>query len=140
MLSEFETFLSKSRKVPENGIKFYIHWVQRFLTFCKYQLESINTEQVDKFLDSLEADNNIADWQVKQAADAVITYVELFLKKQLRSSDRSDSDNKTRKLSLAWGRAFEDTPRYYMFETLFSEHRKDVSRLDIPFHCSCEKP
>jgi hypothetical protein len=108
MLSGFETFLSKSRKIPENRIKFYLHWVQRFLKSCKYQPDDINAKQVDKFLDSLEVDNNIADWQVRQAADAVIIYVELFLKKQLGSTDHSDSNDKTRKLSPAWGRVFED--------------------------------
>jgi hypothetical protein len=82
--------------------------VQRFLKSCKYRLDDINAEQVDKFLDSLEADNNIADWQVRQAADAVIIYGELFLKKQLRSTDHSDSNDKSRKLSSAWGRVFED--------------------------------
>jgi integrase len=76
VLSDFEAFLLKSGTIPEEKIKFYIHWVRRFLKSCNYQLENINTERVTQYLDSLDADEKIADWQVKQAADAVILYVE----------------------------------------------------------------
>jgi hypothetical protein len=109
ILSEFQTFLSKSGKFSEDKIKYYIYWRQRFLKFCKYQSEDINLERITQYLDSLEADQSVADWQVKQAADAVITYVELCLKKQLRSPVRGDSDNMTRKVSPAWKRTLEDT-------------------------------
>ncbi|MCX5812169.1 MAG: hypothetical protein NT178_06455 [Proteobacteria bacterium] len=42
MLSEFKTFLSKSGKVPEDKIKYYIHWTQKFLKFCKYKPEEMD--------------------------------------------------------------------------------------------------
>jgi len=80
----FEEFLSKLGAVPKDKIKFYIHWVRKFLKFCNYQLENINTERVSQYLDFLEADEKIADWQVKQAADAVLLYVEKYLKKSLK--------------------------------------------------------
>lgn len=76
MLRDFQTFLSLSGTVPENKTKFYVHWVWRFLESRNYQFEDINTERVSQYLDSLDADEKIADWQVKQAADAVILYVE----------------------------------------------------------------
>lgn len=83
-LTDFEAFLLKLGSIPEDKIKFYIHWVRRFLKFCNYQLENINTASISQYLDSLEADEKIADWQVKEAADAVILYVEKYLKKPLQ--------------------------------------------------------
>ena len=76
VLSDFESFLLKSEKIPEDKIKFYTHWVWRFLKFSNYQLEKINTEQISQYLDSLKADENVKEWQVKQSADEVIHYVE----------------------------------------------------------------
>ena len=72
MIEDFEAFLSKLGRVPKDKIKFYIHWVRRFLKFCNYQLENINAGRISQYLDSLDADEKIAGWQVKQAADAVI--------------------------------------------------------------------
>jgi len=39
VLRDFEAFLSKLGTVPEDKIKFYIHWVRRFLKFCNYSLD-----------------------------------------------------------------------------------------------------
>ena len=72
---DFQTFLSESGTVPENKTKFYIHWVQRFLKFCNYELDNINTERVSQYLDSLDADEKIADWQVNQADNAIGLYL-----------------------------------------------------------------
>jgi len=83
-VEDFQAFLSKLGTIPKDKIKFYIHWVRRFLKSCNYQLENINTERVSQYLDSLESDEKIADWQVKQVADAVMLYVEQFLKKPLK--------------------------------------------------------
>jgi hypothetical protein len=40
-----------------------------------YQLENTPTEGVSQYLESLDADERIAEWQAKQAADAVILEV-----------------------------------------------------------------
>lgn len=105
-LKDFEAFLIKLEKVPEDKIKFYIYWVTRFLKSCNYQLEKINTEHVSQYLDSLAADEKIADWQVKQAADAVIIYVEQYLNKplQLISTLKEDSQSTSigQKGPLSW--------------------------------------
>lgn len=81
---DFETFLSKLGTIPEDKTKFYLHWVRRFLKSCNYQLDNINTDRVSQYLDCLDADEKIADWQVKQATDAVIFYVEKYLKRPLQ--------------------------------------------------------
>ena len=81
---DFQAFLSKLGTIPEDKTKFYLHWVRRFLKSCNYQLDNINADRVSQYLDSLDADEKIADWQVKQAADAVILYVEKYLKRPLQ--------------------------------------------------------
>ena len=92
VLADFETFLSKLGTIPEDKFKFYMHWVRRFLKFCNYQLDNINTEHVSQYLDSLDADEKIADWQVRQAADAVILYAEKYLKRPLQQITSSAKD------------------------------------------------
>ena len=83
-LEDFQAFLSKLGTIPEDKTKFYLHWVRRFLKSCNYQLDNINADLVSQYLDSLDADEKIADWQVKQAADAVILCVEKYLKRPLQ--------------------------------------------------------
>lgn len=111
-VGDFEEFLSKLGTVPKDKIKFYIHWVRRFLKFCNYQLENINTERVSQFLDSLDADEKIADWQVKQAADAVILYVEKYLKQSLQQVTPLAKDYGEKSIdpkgSLQWKQTLED--------------------------------
>jgi len=65
VLSDFEAFLVKLGSVPEDKIKFYLSWVRRFLRSCNYQLDIINTERISQYLDSLEADEKVKDWQVR---------------------------------------------------------------------------
>jgi len=52
-----------------------IFTVQRFLKSCNYEFDNINTERVSQYLDSLDADEKIADWQVKQADNAIGLYL-----------------------------------------------------------------
>jgi integron integrase len=126
MLRDFETFLSKLGTIPDDKTKFYIHWVRRFLKYCNYQLENINTENVSKYLDALDADEKIADWQVKQAADAVILYVEQYLKKPLKQSiplgERSVLTSTDQKAHLSWGQTMGEAKnairlRHYSLST-----------------------
>ena len=103
-----------------------MHWVRRFLKFCNYQLEIIDTEHVSQYLDSLGADENIADWQVKQAADAVVLYVEQYLKKPLKLgiplTNDIRPDSADQKNPHSWKQTLEDVRnqirlRHYSFST-----------------------
>jgi integron integrase len=125
-LADFETFLSKLGAIPEDKIKFYVHWVRRFLKSCNYQLDHINTQHVSQYLDSLDADEKIADWQVRQAADAVILYVEKYLKRPLQpiTSLARDSREKSadQKRSLPWQQTLDEAKnvirlRHYSLST-----------------------
>jgi integron integrase len=111
-VGDFEALLSKLGTVPKDKIKFYIHWVRRFLKSCNYQLENINTERVSQYLDSLDVDEKIADWQVKQAADAVILYVEKYLNKPLQQVSLLTKDSKGKTIdpkgSVQWKQTMEE--------------------------------
>jgi integron integrase len=123
---DFETFLSKLGTIPENKTKFYLHWVRRFLKSCNYQLEDVNTERVSQYLDSLDADEKIADWKVKQAADAVILYVERYLKRPLQQVTSLTKESRAKSIdqkgSLQWEQALEEAKnvirlRHYSLST-----------------------
>jgi len=125
-LGDFQMFLSQLGTIPENKTEFYIHWVRRFLKSCNYQLENINTERVSQYLDSLAGDEKIADWQVKQAADAVILYVEQYLKRPLQQitslAKEPGSNSASQKRSLSWGQILEEAKnlirlRHYSLST-----------------------
>lgn len=126
VLGDFETFLSKLGTIPENKTKFYLHWVRKFLKFCNYQLDNINTKHVSQYLDSLDADEKVADWQVRQAADAVILYVEQYLKRPLQeitiSENNSQGKSVDQKGSLSWRQTLEEAQnvirlRHYSLST-----------------------
>ncbi|MBP9019749.1 MAG: phage integrase N-terminal SAM-like domain-containing protein, partial [Bacteroidales bacterium] len=108
----FEEFLSKLGTVPQDKVKYYIYWVRRFLKFSNYQLENINTERVSQYLDSLDANEKIADWQVKQAADAVILYIEKYLKRSVQHLTPQANDSKTQstdfKGAIQWEQTLEE--------------------------------
>ena len=113
VLRDFEAFLVKLGSVPEHKIKFYIYWVRRFLKSCNYKLENISAEQISQYLDSLEADEKVKDWQVKQAADAVILYAEKYLKKPLQQDIPLAKDLGGKSVdpqgALQWKQTLEET-------------------------------
>lgn len=97
LLKDFETFLLNLGSVPKDKVKFYIYWVWRFLKSYHYQLDSIHPKSVSQSLDSLEADEKIADWQVISATEAVILYVKKYLKKSFQHNipDVNESGEKS---------------------------------------------
>jgi len=113
VLGDFEAFLLKFGSVPEEKIRFYIHWVSRFLKSCNFQIDNITTERVSKYLDSMEGDEKVSDWQVKQAADAVMLYVEKYLKKPLKQIIPLTEDSKLapldQKVLSSWKETLDET-------------------------------
>jgi integron integrase len=123
---DLETFLSSLGTIPDDKIKFYLHWIRKFIKFCNHQFENINTERVTQYLDSLEALEKIADWQVKQASDAVILYVGKYLKRPLQQITPLSKDFTAKSIdqkgSLQWEQTLEETKnvirlRHYSLST-----------------------
>lgn len=79
VLSGFQDFLRSSRAIPEKNIPFYACWVGKFLSFLELNKEVLVESRVEKFIERLRLDPQIADWQVEQAAKAVEIYTAQFL-------------------------------------------------------------
>ena len=73
VLQEFQEFLSASNLVQKKYIPYYAYWSSKFLTFSNKNKELKHDLQVQKFLDDLR-DNENADWQIRQAHDAIRLY------------------------------------------------------------------
>ena len=81
---------------------------------------------MSQYLDSLDTDEKIVDWQVRQAADAVILYVEKYLKRPLQEITTSENNSKgesvDQKGSLSWRQTLEEAQnlirlRHYSLST-----------------------
>lgn len=69
-LSLFEKYLADKQLVPDKNLPFYLHWVSRFLSFCKKQGLSPNDDnQIKPFLHVLAKTKE--EWQVTQAREAL---------------------------------------------------------------------
>lgn len=76
--------------LPEATATWYVKWAQKFATSLKGKpLRSRSAEDVRRFLDSLESQENIEPWQVKQARDSLAFLYRDFLKLDLRAQNKS---------------------------------------------------
>jgi hypothetical protein len=78
-LPEFQEYLRTKSLINEKYIPFYANWASKFLAFSRNEGNLSHDLQVRKFLDLLKGQENIADWQIKQANDAVQLYVNQFI-------------------------------------------------------------
>ncbi|UCD34695.1 MAG: integron integrase [Nitrospiraceae bacterium] len=79
VLPQFQRYLHSKSLVKAQYIPFYAHWASKFLAFSGTNGNLGYDIQMQKFLDLLQGQENIADWQVQQAGDAVQLYVNHFL-------------------------------------------------------------
>jgi len=68
---DFESFLSRTGLVHKDKIKYYVYWINKFLYFSRYRPNKPVSQNIPSYLEKLEKDERIKDWQVKQAADTV---------------------------------------------------------------------
>jgi integron integrase len=78
VLQEFQSFLLSRGLAPEKNIPFYAYWASRFLAFCNKHGLTDPSMACLEFAHSLMADPKIAEWQMKQAEDAVKLYLTNF--------------------------------------------------------------
>jgi len=78
-LQEFEVFMKSRNLVAEKYRSYYIRWVRRFL-MSEFSLETMEQrDQVQCFADQLARDDSVAEWQHRQALDAVNLYLNVYL-------------------------------------------------------------
>ena len=70
-LPDFQSFLRSGKLAPEKNIPFLALWASRFLFFIAGKSHSDSGALIIEFLDSLKAQENIAEWQIRQAEEAL---------------------------------------------------------------------
>jgi len=79
ILPEFQDFLLSRSLVPEKNLPFYANWVSKFLAFSNRNDDLAPDLKTEKFLNELKSQKNIADWQIRQAEEALRLYFHHFL-------------------------------------------------------------
>ena len=64
--------------MPEKSVTFYAYWANRYLTFSKRLKNADAAEALRRFLEDLQSRENIADWQIQQAKEAIQLYTDHF--------------------------------------------------------------
>ena len=78
-LQAFAEFLLKGQLVRHNAAPYFVRWVRRFLS--REATSEALVDQVRRFCDDLERAGHSADWQVRQAEQALRLYFVDFLQR-----------------------------------------------------------
>jgi len=78
ILPAFQVFLRTRRSVPEKNIPFYAWWASRFLAFGNKNEHLPLDIRIEQFLKEIQLNKPLADWQLRQAEEAVRLYVNQF--------------------------------------------------------------
>lgn len=78
LLPEFQNFLLTHALIPGKSIPFYALWASRFLTFSNKSEHKDVKALISEFLESLTTKRNVADWQVRQAEEALRLYCDHY--------------------------------------------------------------
>ena len=79
LLPDFQKFLLSRGFAPPKNVPFYANWVSKFISFSSRHEELNHGLLFEKFLDKLKSQQNTADWQIRQAHDAVQLYITHFM-------------------------------------------------------------
>lgn len=74
ILPEFQSYLVSRSLALEKNVPFYAYWASKFISFSNKHGELPETLRVEGFL-SLMKKQNMADWQIRQAEQAVRLYL-----------------------------------------------------------------
>ena len=73
-LMEFEKYLKTNNLVPENKVKYYSSWADKFLHGINYKTNAIDQNSIVCFINFMRKDQRYEDWQIRQAESAVRVY------------------------------------------------------------------
>ena len=73
LFKDFQDFLARKQRVPENRLPYYLRWVSRYHEFCSREnVDGSGKDAIASYLQDLAKDHE--DWQVQQAKEAVRLY------------------------------------------------------------------
>lgn len=98
ILPEFQQFLVVKGFTSKRHAPFYARWASKFLAYSNENREPDLKKKIENFIAHLLKDQNIADWQVDQARDALKLYIYHYDGNELSKldTDRSQNVNNTR--------------------------------------------
>jgi len=85
-------FFQQTKGISERRAAFYVRWLNRFLEFYRGSLDEFSEGDLKAFGNYLE-DRGYEEWQVKQAQEAVLLYIEKFLQKNIVFKNKEPPDN-----------------------------------------------
>jgi hypothetical protein len=88
ILPVFQEFLRANKLVPEKYIPYYAYWLGKFIHFSNKNISADHKKLMLEFIDSLQKERAIQDWQIRQADKAVRLYLVNF-KGKIASDDAS---------------------------------------------------
>jgi len=125
-LAGFQAFPAERRLAREHQIRYFVRWVQRFLWHCHGKLDRVSHDSILRFRNVLENETALADWQVRQAENAVAIYLQQFLKLDLapptvKTGATEDGSGKAAEL-LTWSIALEQAKAGLRLRHSFATH------------------
>ena len=78
VLPDFQDFLLSQKLAPEKNVPYLANWVSKFLAFNNRKGQADIGRTVAEFMNFLEAREDIEDWQIRQAGEAVRLYLNHF--------------------------------------------------------------
>jgi integron integrase len=78
VLPDFQDFLLSQKLAPEKNVPYLANWVSKFLAFNNRKGQADIGQTVAEFMNFLEAKEDIEDWQIRQAGEAVSLYLNHF--------------------------------------------------------------
>ena len=133
VLQEFQEFLSATNLVQKKYISYYAYWSSKFLSFSNKNKDLNHNLQVQKFLDYLKSHDNVADWQIRQAHDAIRLYFNHFknnsegnIKKKHSFSDINDLLERTRQAIRIRHYSYRTEKTYIDWVNRFLRYIKDT--------------
>jgi integron integrase len=79
LLPDFKKILLDRHLVPEKNAPFYAYWANKFLSFSDKNEDMNQDLKIAEFLDHLKKHENIDDWQIRQAEEALRLYLDHYL-------------------------------------------------------------
>lgn len=74
----FVEFLVNKKNIPEKQAKYFLLWVNKFLSYYQKDLKIVNYKIIKDFLDTLESESK-EDWQLRQAYRAIKLLIEDYM-------------------------------------------------------------
>jgi integron integrase len=93
ILPDFQKYLVEYKLALKVHVPFYALWVSKFLSFSNEHQDKNLDLRIKIFLESLEREKKLQDWQVEQADNAIRLYINHFLSGDTSSlSPNTESD------------------------------------------------